>query len=141
MLFNSYVFIFLFLPLTLAGFFLLARVKPLLAAAWLTAASLFFYGWWNPLYVWLLAASIVFNYAFGVAIGRAVADAARSRAKALLIVSVTANLGVRVVLAHLCRTTRHAVAARLARDGESEGQRQCVGAVRGGLASALHVLL
>ena len=35
MLFNSYVFIFLFLPLTLAGYFLLARVKPLLAAAWL----------------------------------------------------------------------------------------------------------
>jgi alginate O-acetyltransferase complex protein AlgI len=94
MLFNSYVFIFLFLPLTLAGFFLLARVKPLLAAAWLTASSLFFYGWWNPLYVWLLAVSIVFNYGFGVTIGRAVAAGARARAKSLLIAAVTANLAV-----------------------------------------------
>jgi D-alanyl-lipoteichoic acid acyltransferase DltB (MBOAT superfamily) len=94
MLFNSYVFIFLFLPLTMAGFFLLARVRPRLAAAWLTAASLFFYGWWNPLYVWLLAASIVFNYAFGALIGRAVADGAHRRAKTALIVALTANLGV-----------------------------------------------
>ncbi len=56
MLFNSYVFIFVFLPVTLAGFFLLGRFQPKLAAAWLTAASLFFYGWWNPLYVGLLGA-------------------------------------------------------------------------------------
>ncbi len=94
MLFNSYVFIFLFLPVTLAGFFLLARIRPRLAAAWLAAASLFFYGWWNPLYVWLLAASIVFNYAFGALIGRAVAEGARRHAKTLLIAALTANLGV-----------------------------------------------
>jgi len=94
MLFNSYVFIFLFLPLTLAGYFLLARVKPLLAAAWLTAASLFFYGWWNPLYVWLLVLSIVFNYACAALLAGAVADGARSRAKAVLVAAVTANLAV-----------------------------------------------
>ena len=45
MLFNSNAFIFVFLPLTLAGFFLLARISTQLAAAWLTTASLFFYGW------------------------------------------------------------------------------------------------
>ena len=39
MLFNSNAFIFLFLPVTLAGFFLLARVTPMLAAGWLTARS------------------------------------------------------------------------------------------------------
>ena len=92
MLFNSNAFIFLFLPLTLAGFFLLARIAPMLAAAWLTAASLFFYGWWSPLYVGLLAASIVCNFSFGTTIGRAVAAGAQARAKSLLVTAVTANL-------------------------------------------------
>ena len=69
MLFNSYEFIFGYLPLTLAGFFLLARNSHRLAALWLAAASLFFYGWWNPVFVLLVMASITANYAFGYAIG------------------------------------------------------------------------
>jgi D-alanyl-lipoteichoic acid acyltransferase DltB (MBOAT superfamily) len=97
MLFNSYVFIFAFLPVTLLGFFWLGRRWPLIAAAWLTAASLFFYGWWNPLYVWLLAVSIVFNYACGVAITRAVARGDRITRKRMLVFAVTVNL---VVLAY-----------------------------------------
>jgi len=92
MLFNSNAFIFLFLPVTLAGFFMLARVTPMLAAGWLTAASLFFYGWWNPLYVGLLAVSIVCNFSFGTAIGRAVAAGTQARAKSLLITALVANL-------------------------------------------------
>lgn len=91
MLFNSYIFIFVFLPATLAGFFLLGRFSPAFAAAWLTAASLFFYGWWNPLYVGLLALSICFNYACGVLIARAGTPGARKR---VLIFAVTANLAV-----------------------------------------------
>ena len=94
MLFNSYVFIFAFLPVTLLGFFRLGRRWPLIAAAWLTAASLFFYGWWNPLYVWLLAVSIVFNYACGVAITRAVARGDRGMRKRMLAFAVTVNLAV-----------------------------------------------
>ncbi len=62
MLFNSYPFVFLFLPITLAGFFALGRQSRGLAIAWLALASLFFYGWWNPAYVALLLASITFNY-------------------------------------------------------------------------------
>jgi D-alanyl-lipoteichoic acid acyltransferase DltB (MBOAT superfamily) len=87
MLFNSHLFIFLFLPLTFALFFLLARASHLLAAGWLAAASLFFYGWWNPAYVALLLASIVFNYFAGMAIARA-----QTRKKAWLITAVAANL-------------------------------------------------
>lgn len=65
-LFNSYVFIFFFLPLTFAGFFLLGRTeKYSLATAWLVFASFFFYGWWDVRYVPLLGASIVFNYLVG----------------------------------------------------------------------------
>lgn len=71
MLFNSYAFVFGFLPLVLLGFFVLARASAKLAAGWLAAASLFFYGWWNPAYVALLAGSLLANYAFGLAIVRA----------------------------------------------------------------------
>lgn len=66
MLFNSYEFIFLFLPLTLVGAIYLGRRKePWLVTAWLNAASLFFYGWWNPSYLWLIVASIAMNYLIG----------------------------------------------------------------------------
>ena len=63
MLFNSYGFIFAFLPLALAGFFIAGRWGRAAATAWLLLASVFFYGWWNPRFVGLLAASIVFNFA------------------------------------------------------------------------------
>src|SRR5699024_4346560 len=57
-LFNSYAFIFVFFPLTFAGFFLVARRSRPAAAAWLAAASLFFYGWWSVKAVPLLVASV-----------------------------------------------------------------------------------
>ena len=54
MLFHSYAFVFGFLPVVAAGFFLLARAGREVALAWLAAASLFFYGWWNAALVGLL---------------------------------------------------------------------------------------
>ncbi|MBI3917635.1 MAG: MBOAT family protein [Betaproteobacteria bacterium] len=89
MLFNSYPFLFVFLPLALAGFFLLGRARPLLAAGWLALTSLVFYGWWNPVYVALLLASIVFNFVVGLAIVR---EAGTRRARRLLAFGVAANL-------------------------------------------------
>ena len=71
MLFNSYPFIFLFLPVVLSGFFGLARFSHSYAAAWLALASLFFYGYWNPAYIGLLLGSITCNYAFGTWISKA----------------------------------------------------------------------
>ena len=66
MLYNSYIFIFLFLPITLLGFHLLGKKGHYrLTIGWLVAASLFFYGWWNPIYIGLLIGSALFNYAFG----------------------------------------------------------------------------
>jgi alginate O-acetyltransferase complex protein AlgI len=92
MLFNSLAFVFLYLPITLGGFFLLGRRSPLAAAAWLAMASLFFYGWWNPAYVGLLAASMVFNYWLGVRIVRA--GAASARGRRLLIAAIAADLAL-----------------------------------------------
>ncbi len=92
MLFNSYPFLFGFLPVAFAVFFALARAPQLAAAAWLAAASVFFYAWWSPAYVGLLAASIVWNYAFGVLIARATAKSERARARRLLGAAVAGDL-------------------------------------------------
>ena len=94
MLFNSYVFIFLFLPAALAGFFALGVVNRRLAAAWLAACSLFFYGWWNPAYVGLLVASFLFNYAMGISIVRARNSSAAGRARRLLASAIIVDLAV-----------------------------------------------
>jgi len=70
MLFNSYFFIFVFLPVTLAVFFALGkRGERRAAVAWLVTASLFFYGWWNPAYLGLIVGSILFNYTAGTVLG------------------------------------------------------------------------
>ncbi|MGB8434934.1 MAG: MBOAT family protein [Burkholderiales bacterium] len=94
MLFNSVPFIFLFLPITFAGFYLVARTSHALAAGWLTAASLFFYGWWNPVYVGLLLGSILFNYVLGMRIGKARAAGHLAQAKLMLYVAVAGDLAL-----------------------------------------------
>ena len=91
MLFNSYEFLFLFLPVTLAGFFVLGSTSFRFAALWLALASIVFYGFWNPKFVSLLLASIVTNFAFGVAINR---RRAVGRTNSLLAVAVCINLMV-----------------------------------------------
>jgi D-alanyl-lipoteichoic acid acyltransferase DltB (MBOAT superfamily) len=65
MLFNSYAFIFLYLPLVLVGYFLLAKKEHSHGILWLTLASIFFYAYWSYLYVFLLLASVVFNFLMG----------------------------------------------------------------------------
>lgn len=89
MLFNTYPFIFLYLPIVLCGFFLIAPRSQRMAALWLAVASLFFYGFWNPKFVSLLLASIVFNYGAGYLIGQA---KKKGRSKKLLVGSIVANL-------------------------------------------------
>jgi alginate O-acetyltransferase complex protein AlgI len=92
MLFNSYAFILFFLPITFAGFFLIARASHRAAAGWLALMSLVFYGWWNPAYVPLLAASILGNFAFGTTIGRFGAAGRDVAARRTLLAGVVANL-------------------------------------------------
>ena len=62
MLFNSFLFLLIFLPVTLGVHYLLGALRPRLAALWLCVASIVFYGWWNPQFVVLLGGSIAFNY-------------------------------------------------------------------------------
>jgi len=93
MLFNSYFFILVFLPLTLLVFFALGRKgERRLAIGWMVAASLFFYGWWNPANLGLIISSILFNYSIGTILG----DERRHYAvrKGAFVLGITANLAV-----------------------------------------------
>lgn len=93
MLFNSYEFIFAFLPLTLLGFFLLGRWgKQRAAIAWLVLASLFFYGWWNPPYLVLLILSIVLNFLLGGWLVKSSQGGLGPR-RLFLAVGIAANIG------------------------------------------------
>jgi D-alanyl-lipoteichoic acid acyltransferase DltB (MBOAT superfamily) len=92
-LFNSFEFLLLFLPLLLLVFFQLGGYSHRLAATWLTAASLFFYGWWNPAYLGLLLASIVFNYTVGYALARG-NDIGSRRRRRLLVLGVGGDLAL-----------------------------------------------
>ncbi|MDD7741800.1 MAG: MBOAT family protein, partial [Campylobacteraceae bacterium] len=66
MLFNSYIFIFAFLPLTFFVYFFLNKKRMTeLAKAFLVFASLFFYSWWNVLYLPLILSSMLINFALG----------------------------------------------------------------------------
>jgi alginate O-acetyltransferase complex protein AlgI len=66
MLFNSYQFIFLFLPIALLGYFVLGRTGRLSPVIWLALASVVFYAVSNLQFVLLLLASIAFNYLIGL---------------------------------------------------------------------------
>ena len=65
MLFNSYIFLLCFLPLCLAGYFLLNRFglkTP--ALIFLLGMSLWFYGSNTPVYLILIVSSVLVNYGF-----------------------------------------------------------------------------
>src|SRR5712671_722391 len=63
MLFNSPVFLFLFLPATVAAYIAVRQLLgPRAVLALLLVASIFFYGWWNPVYVPLLLGLVLFNF-------------------------------------------------------------------------------
>lgn len=89
MLFNSAIFLFAFLPLCWGGYFLTARI---IGRSWaqgfIVAASLFFYSWWNPLYLPLLLISISGNYGFGLLLS----DKTRQHRKLILGIGITLNL-------------------------------------------------
>lgn len=92
MLFNSYIFIFAFLPIVLLGFVLLRRKAPVWPILWLVLASLFYYGWWKPQFLLLLLASIAINLLFAQIIMRN--NQARALSKFVLIMGILFNLAL-----------------------------------------------
>lgn len=93
MLFNSYAFVLVFLPVTLLVFFSLGRWSPPWARLFLLFASFAFYGYWDIFYLGLLIVSILANYGIGAAITRLRTDAP-DRAKKIMLAGVAANVAL-----------------------------------------------
>ena len=95
MVFSSAVFLFAFLPLTLAGYYFLPRK---FRNFFLTLASLFFYAWGEPKFVFVMLVSILMNYAFGLLV---VKWEEPGRQKAVLTAMVICNLSLFFVFKYL----------------------------------------
>jgi alginate O-acetyltransferase complex protein AlgI len=89
-LFNSYVFLFAFLPAVLAGWWGLSRWKPL-RLAFLTGSSWFFYAWWDWRYLPVLIGATSVDYVAGLWIARTENELRR---RLLLAASLTTNVGI-----------------------------------------------
>ncbi|MDE7266186.1 MAG: MBOAT family protein [Lachnospiraceae bacterium] len=92
MLFPSEVFLFVFLPVTLAVYYAFLRKTKMLKNVFLLLASLFFYAWGEPIYVYLMMGSIVFNWFMGILIDRF--REKKWAAAFLLVLLVAVNIGV-----------------------------------------------
>ena len=85
MVFSTIIFLCIFLPVVILGYYLVPKQGKNL---FLLICSLFFYAWGEPVYVLIMLASIIYNYLFGLAIAN------RKKAKPYLVLAVLVNLGV-----------------------------------------------
>jgi alginate O-acetyltransferase complex protein AlgI len=93
MLFNSDGFLFLFLPVTLCGFYLLGAVSRTGALRWLILASLTFYAWWRPVNVLIIGPSILINFALARLLIRLnQGDGSRRASNAVLVLGICFNV-------------------------------------------------
>ncbi|MCR4754299.1 MAG: MBOAT family protein [Lachnospiraceae bacterium] len=91
MVFNSYVFIFLMLPISVAGYYLINRISNMGGKWFLLACSLFFVGYVNVMYLAILMPSILINYLFGFLINGVFKDN-NIRRKGVTVLGVVLNL-------------------------------------------------
>lgn len=92
MLFTEPTFLFLFLPVLLAAYFVV-RPHGSYANWLLVTASIVFYAKGGGPFTWLMIASIAFNYSMAIAVERAKVTS-RARAKRIVAAAVAVNLGV-----------------------------------------------
>ena len=94
MLFNSYEYIFVFLPISFfIYFFLLKKRFSIGAKAFLVFSSLFFYSWWNIAYLPIILSSMLFNYTLGNALNEKF-NKIRFHKKSLLFFGIFANIAL-----------------------------------------------
>ncbi len=89
MIFSTTIFVFLFLPLFLLGYYLLPfRYR----SAWILAGSWAFYAWWRGDFLSLIVATTVWTYVLGGIVARD-RSARPHRARTALIMGCVLNLG------------------------------------------------
>jgi len=92
-LFSSYEYIFLFLPITFFAYFGLNRLGlEIIGKVWLVAASLFFYAWFNIYYLPILLGTVIVNFGFGIALSKA--NWRSSTRKLVLILGIVFNIAL-----------------------------------------------
>jgi len=95
MLFNSHEFIFIFLPITfLIYFYLNSRKLTEISKGFLVFSSLFFYSWWNILYLPLILMSMLFNYVLGNSLSKYKDTKRTFSKKNILIFGIISNLSL-----------------------------------------------
>ncbi|XPV69607.1 MAG: MBOAT family O-acyltransferase [Halarcobacter sp.] len=95
MLFNSYEFIFIFLPLTFFVYFYLnSKRLTEISKGFLVVSSLFFYSYWNVAYLPLILISMVFNYVIGNTLSKKKEDKKTFSKKSMLTFGIIANLSL-----------------------------------------------
>lgn len=94
MLFNSYEFIFMFLPITFFIYFFLLHQRLIVAAkGFLVFSSLFFYSWWNITYLPIILSSILFNFIIGNSLNENIKPI-YSNKKLILFIGIFSNLSL-----------------------------------------------
>ncbi|MCU6708150.1 MBOAT family protein [Paenibacillus sp. J5C_2022] len=94
MIFSTYTFIFIFLPITFLGYRLLSELRFHQAAKlWLVMASIYFYAQGSGSFVLLFIADILINFAIGSLIVRAARRKAVWSKRALLVAGLLLNVG------------------------------------------------
>lgn len=91
MVFSSNVFLMVFLPVTLLIYFLVPERYLRGRNCVLLAASLVFYGWGEPKYIFVMLLSILFNYILALMIAKA---STVKQSRLLLVLNVAGNLGI-----------------------------------------------
>lgn len=92
MLFNSVIFITIFLPLGLLGWFLLQKLEnPLFAKLFLVGMSFWFYGYYNLHYLWILLVSLAGNFLVSLLLERRHGP---GTGKLLVTCGILGNLGL-----------------------------------------------
>ena len=96
MLFNSYEFIFAFLPITFFIYFYLNHKRLTIASkGFLVFSSLFFYSWWNIAYIPLILISMLFNYVIGNSLNKEIVENKKSFSKkSILIFGIVSNIAL-----------------------------------------------
>ncbi len=101
MLFSSSVFLYLFLPASLIGYYGIFRRSRRLQNIFLLLISLFFYGWGEPKFVLVMLVSIAANYALALLVVRAKWHKSKTACRLIIGTAVLFNLSLLFVFKYL----------------------------------------
>lgn len=104
MLFSSVVFIYLFLPIVLFGYYIVFKKSRKLQNIFLLISSLFFYAWGEAVFVIVMISSIMINWLLGYLVNKYKSD--NKKCRLIIAVTVVLNLSVMFIFKYLMFTVQ-----------------------------------